>query len=210
MRLKQQAFTLIELLVCIAIISVLAGLIVPAFAHARMDGRKTVSISNLRQCGMALLIYSQDYDGIYSVPPYKVAKLALKDEPTCDPNDLWRPGCKEDWGQPLVGSYGYVRGVSRYATDDGWDQYLNWTDGLGHPGSLLISVFYSDTPLAPFHGETPILGAQCGPGESRCMWPNHVLRFRLDGSAKSTSGSEWSINSARTIMDWGGLFFNAE
>ncbi len=59
----KNAFTLIELLVVIAIISILAGLIFSAFATARGNARSTVCVSNLRQIGTAISMYSVDYDG---------------------------------------------------------------------------------------------------------------------------------------------------
>ncbi len=55
-------FTLIELLVVIAILSILAAILFPVFAQAREKGRQTACLSNLRQLGMALDAYAQDYD----------------------------------------------------------------------------------------------------------------------------------------------------
>jgi prepilin-type N-terminal cleavage/methylation domain-containing protein len=58
-------FTLIELLVVIAIISILASMLFPAFARARESARKTVCVSNLRQIGLGIMQYTQDYDEMY-------------------------------------------------------------------------------------------------------------------------------------------------
>ena len=60
--LKTKGFTLIELLVVIAIIAILASILFPVFGRARDNARRSSGISNVKQIGLGLLQYLQDYD----------------------------------------------------------------------------------------------------------------------------------------------------
>jgi len=57
----RRAFTLIELLVVIAIIGLLIGLLVPALAGVRASARQTKCLSDMRQLGLGLTLYVNDY-----------------------------------------------------------------------------------------------------------------------------------------------------
>lgn len=61
----KRAFTLIELLVVIAIIAILAAILFPVFAQAKMAAKKTQALSNVKNLGTAVQIYLGDYDDTY-------------------------------------------------------------------------------------------------------------------------------------------------
>ena len=66
---RKKGFTLIELLVVIAIIAILAAILFPVFARARENARRASCQSNLKQIGLGLMQYTQDYDEKYMSQP---------------------------------------------------------------------------------------------------------------------------------------------
>jgi len=110
-RTRNYGFTLIELLVVIAIISILASILTPVYSRAQEKARQIDCGSNLRQLGMALMMYAQDYDGLYPIayafwtgtlnPPLpQVPNLKTCLDSYIRNDQIW-------WCRSWVGKYGY-------------------------------------------------------------------------------------------------------
>ena len=89
----KKGFTLIELLVVIAIIAILAAILFPVFAQAREKARQTSCLSNCKQIGTGLQLYTDDYDETYPL-------LCINDDTICEgflPNTNTMMQCHGIW-----------------------------------------------------------------------------------------------------------------
>jgi len=108
-------FTLIELLVVIAIIAILAAILFPVFAQAREQARSASCLSNLKQIGLGIKMYAQDYDEKFPMGTYpgernwEVNMDVFGNQGWNDCGNFWGgfPMAGIDGGQPLSGcAYG--------------------------------------------------------------------------------------------------------
>ena len=134
----RRGFTLIELLVVIAIIAILAAILFPVFARARDKARQASCTSNLKQIGLAAMMYVNDYDEIF--PPHYtywfgdsnirllgyydlLSPYTMNEQIYVCPSGRWtstsrRPGLPEPsgfYGQVFTASYGCVVHHSHFA-----------------------------------------------------------------------------------------------
>ncbi len=95
---RSLAFTLVELLVVIAVIGILAALLLPALNRAKLAAEATACQSNLRQQGVAVIMYVQD-SGYY--PPYAGPLYPNPNQPSELDQKLWpdfiQPYLKSQW-----------------------------------------------------------------------------------------------------------------
>ena len=203
--MKKQAFTLIEILAVIAIVGVLAAVLFPVMSRAKREANKTASLSNLHQCAAALVLYADDEGGPMGMPKGSVAREVLAKMPTCDPGDRWRSGCRGEVGLPVIGSYGYVRGVTDFGSDAGWSGLLS-----RHPQpTLLASIHYSSWAIPRFSGDEPVVPTDTVDHIKAYIFPDRVLRVRMDLSAKSArlaTIQEWPLGGYKVMFGWSALF----
>jgi len=109
--MKRRGFTLMELLVTVAIISLLAAILFPVFARARENARRASCMSNLKQIGLGIMMYVQDYDETY--PPYREATSQTPPFPAYQSGN-W------EW-QHII--YSYTKNTQLYHCPDGNSTY---------------------------------------------------------------------------------------
>lgn len=113
----KRAFTLIELLVVIAIIAILAAILFPVFAQAKLSAKKTTSLSNCKQLGMALQMYVSDNDDV-------TPSIFGTNNPTqCSEALGLDQGCSNEWWIPLFPYFktiGLIYSSERNVPDNSW------------------------------------------------------------------------------------------
>jgi len=138
--MNKKGFTLIELLVVIAIIAILAAILFPVFGRAREKARTASCASNLKQIGLAIMMYSQDYDELLPLVLLDDNGTAGYQSDDSTWAELIRPyvknsqifKCPSAWGddEALVHHYGVNN--ANYGTGD------SLTPPIGQPESALV------------------------------------------------------------------------
>ena len=123
MRPLRAAFTLIELLVVIAIIAILAAILFPTFSQARESARQASCASNMRQLGLAILMYATDNDETWA-PAFSVGRPG----PSFSNSQPWvgydNNNDPRDDGQCFTQSRVHPARHAGFRDDERWRRYL--------------------------------------------------------------------------------------
>ena len=203
-------FTLIELLVVIAIIALLAAILFPVFARAREKSRQASCASNMKQLGLGIIQYCQDYDEHYP---------GVDGTGISDPIHVGNMGLGVGWAGDI---YPYVKSTALFACPDDASKLS--------AGRIMCSYgFNTDISLTPNNGSpyawgSNNMGAQASVAKMAApamtvmlfeleVGPNDYYRGILLPDETQTAGIGWSIAGTGTNTTYGpamsGLIYGA-
>ncbi len=207
--LRSRGFTLIELLVVIAIIAILAAILFPVFAKAREKARQITCASNLKQIGLGILQYSQDYDELM---PRCGGAIGFADGTQYMPwSTFITPYIKNGAGTSSVAQGGNVfkcpsnpSTSTAYAGEAGAYQYscdyvTNFNQSFGGPPGN----YYKGNGAFGNQGPDPIPNADIS--IASIVAPASLIAL-MENNAKGPGNSAWNIDITNSSFAATGLF----
>ncbi len=203
---KRHGFTLIELLVVIAIIALLASILFPVFSRARENARRSSCISNMKQIGLGLMQYLQDFDERFpsqnSAGPENYADLSIPEN-----------GSTKNWIRsihPYVKSWQLFLCPSATPFDRAPPSTANEPNGNSNT-NYQISHVIAQQPGVP----VSIIGntAKIAVVREAAMSYNTAYRRPLATGTADSRGlyymfQQWNVTNANTLhFDGGNLLF---
>jgi prepilin-type N-terminal cleavage/methylation domain-containing protein len=122
--MQKKAFTLIELLVVIAIIAILAAILFPVFAQAKLAAKKISSVSNIKQASLGVLMYNNDND------------------------DMFAAGAGQSWWYPTAGGWAwstqpYIKSLALLRDPTDTLSTSSWYTWLLPPNNPGVAISYA-------------------------------------------------------------------
>ncbi len=213
--MNRKAFTLIELLVVIAIIAILAAILFPVFAQAKMAAKKTQCLSNMKQANLGLLMYSGDSDDMFPMSEYgdgwssatphitwttNIFPYVKNGDQLTDPvsgnkvstgkDGIFKDPAGPQVSQTDVSKEGYYFGVNRLICSANYNGGESWFDGNGQ---VLPSMTSSEVDQPA----DKIIMAEKGLNSSAAGWqyPWFVdWQFQYIDSIATTPGNAATVN----------------
>jgi prepilin-type N-terminal cleavage/methylation domain-containing protein len=197
LRRIRAAFTLIELLVVIAIIAILAAILFPVFAQAKVSAKTIVCMSNMRQLGMALQLYLGDHDDVWAPACMYAPLQGFANQ------QIWIGYDNNNWGID-GGFYGHVYekpinpprpgAIDPYLKNDSikkcpmMPQEWQSAYAVNHFSPAFSSGYYSINPRAA--------GNEFGPMA-------RTYSFAPDGTVTNTGATNSEVHEpANTLIGW--------
>lgn len=206
LRSSQRAFTLIELLVVIAIIAILAAILFPVFAKARERARESSCISNLKQLGLAINNYTQEWDETLPYAINNADHTKGESDPINRPDhpvkirsviasqvksiDVFR--CPSDSFPSLLGPKDADGGASMFEMVGNSYWYPGFSgSGEPHRSGIELGAFKEHSATGVLSDSAPWHQLQRGKDEKSYGENSRLNTLFLDGHTKQMKQADW-------------------
>jgi prepilin-type N-terminal cleavage/methylation domain-containing protein/prepilin-type processing-associated H-X9-DG protein len=199
---SKRAFTLIELLVVIAIVAILAAILFPVFARARENARRSSCMSNMKQIGLGMMQYLQDYDERFpsqnSDGPQNYADLTIADS-----------GSTKNWIRsiyPYVKSWQLFLCSSATPFDRAPPSTANEPNGDSNTNYRASGVIMQNpgVPVTILGRTSEIVVITEGPESYNTAFRRPIMNGSIDSRGLYTRFTQWNVTTLHTTHFEGG------